>query len=183
MDKPVLLATVLAFLCGCTTIDPSPPESNPSPRAKFAIFGQKDPTLEVHFRIVFITQHNDCLEHRPFLGGGVVRMHTDELSFAAGKEEFTAEFFLDRYSPGHCEWRARNIEVRVSRPAHGAFFDSWQSFAWVDYGYGIGTPGLEEVRYVCRRPTPTSTAVSCSGPTARVSTTPGQIRASFVVGR
>jgi hypothetical protein len=37
------------------------------------------------------------------LKGGVVRMRTDRLSFAAGTEMFTAEFFLDRYSPGRCE--------------------------------------------------------------------------------
>jgi hypothetical protein len=81
--------------------------------------------------------------------------------------------------PGHCQWRVRNIEVSVNRLSYSAFSASWQSLVWV--GGVIGTPGLEEVQYVCQPPTPTSTALWCKGPIAAVSAVPGQLRASFVM--
>ncbi len=178
MNRTPVVVTMLAFGGGCTTLDSSHPEPNLSPQGRFVIFGRKDPELEVHLRLVFMTQYTDCLEQRPLMGGEVVRLHRDGLSFAAGTEEFTAEFFLDRYSPGHCQWRARNIEASVNRPPFRKLSASWQSIVWADGA--LGTPGLEETRYVCISTKPGSSALHCDGPIAAITELPGQLRVLFV---
>ena len=176
----LFMAMMLASMTGCTTINASPPELNPSARDKFTLHGHKDAALEIQFRIVFITQHPDCSEQRPFLGGDVVRMHTNQLVFPKGTEQFVAEFYLDKYLAGDCQWRARSIEMRAVRPPQSMQLSDWQSLAWADYGFGIGTAGLDEIRYTCKPTSPGSNSVSCNGPIARISA-PGQIRASFVI--
>ncbi len=177
MGKPLLLATVLIGLGGCATaaIDPV---LNPAPQGRLLISGHRDADVEVHFRILYMSEQEECLIERPFLGGRVVRIHDDELSIPPGSEEFSAEFFLDKYLPGQCQWRTQQIRVSVNRPPYHSFTAAWHPLVWVG---SLGTPGLEEVRYVCRPPKPTSTSLWCDGPIAAVPELPGQLHVTFVV--
>ena len=180
MGKTRVLVAMLAFLGGCASINYHPPEQNRSPQAKFTIVGHKHPDLEVQLRLVLQTKHEDCSEKRPMTGGTFARIVEDgRLTFAAGAEEFTAELFLDKYLPGHCEWHPIAIQVRANRPPHG-LLDSWVHIAVLN---GNRPANLDNVPFVCKRPNPKSNNLWCHGPatTLRVSPVSGQIRASFVI--
>lgn len=177
IGKPLIPAMVLAALIGCAAPGHAP-EPNPSPQSKFVIAGQKDAGLEAHFRMAYAAEQADCLIHRPYSGGGVVRTHHgDRISFAAGIDAFNAEFFLDGYLSGDCQWRPTGIEVSINRPPYNGLLASWAPLA--AFGF-MGTTGLEQVVYACMPNAPSSRVMWCKGPLVNVTVTQEKLHVSFV---
>lgn len=184
MGRLLALVATLTLLGGCASADFSWPDRNPSPRAKLVIIGTKDPATEVHFRFVFSTHHRDCEEKRPLAGNFPV-VFEDTIAAEAGTAEFTAEYFLDRYLPGTCQWRPIRVDMATNFPPQefpAVLNASWSEIASI----GVDTEKPDDLVYRCRRRAPGARTLWCRGGDANgngthVDDRAGQLRVTIVL--
>jgi len=102
------------------------PEINNSPHNLLILRGKKDASLELWLGVQFVTTNDQCrtrsLSHA-IAGAPVVEQSVgDFVRLPSGQTDFSVRFFLDRYLPGRCGWRAVGIEHAQFVP--GENFDS-----------------------------------------------------------
>ena len=162
MRRLLALVATLTLLGGCVTGNFVWPDRNPSPQNKFVIFGTKDPATEVHFRFVFATAERECEEKRPMGAGNFPVLLEDTITVEAGTAAFTAEYFLDRYLPGHCQWHPIRVKMAINFPPQefpAGLYASWSEIASI----GVDTAKPDDMVYRCRRRAPGARTLWCKG--------------------
>lgn len=178
MGRFLTPGALVAMLFSCA-VPGHAPTPNPSPQERFTLDIHKDAGLEAHVRVVYVSAADDCLIHRPVLGGDVVRtIYGEIVSIPAEQAASPAELVVDSYLPGACRWRPTTIQVSINRPPFSAAHANWVPLASFDLP---GSAGSNETAFECRPRKRGSNALWCKGPVAFVRSLPGRLRVSFTV--
>jgi hypothetical protein len=90
------------------------PSPNNSPHNVLTLRGRKDPSLELWLGVQYVTTNDRCRTRsaaQAMAGAPAVEQSVgDFVRLPSGESEFSVQFFLDRYVPGRCGWRAVGIE-------------------------------------------------------------------------
>lgn len=125
-----LMMLLLPALAACQSSEPlgrivtpsevraSDPPLNPKPKHIIRLYGRAPETLDFRFRkmMVSTSQDGDCWNHAGFWEGGGEKGWGYDLYPVRNGEYWEADFVVDRYLPGRCEWKINASLVILVTP-------------------------------------------------------------------
>lgn len=104
---------------------PSDPPLNPKPKHIIRLYGRAPETLDFRFRkmMVSTSQDGDCWNHAGFWEGGGEKGWGYDLYPVRNGEHWEADFVVDRYLPGRCEWKINASLAIIVSPTEATQWD------------------------------------------------------------